>query len=87
MYATRRIFYIQNLKPSYLDARAELEPLIEASAIDATRRSFCRLQKKKVPAALGQAKKNAVLMCIGMTAAENDERSDKGLARTDGRHS
>ena len=38
-------------------------------------------KKKKAPAALGQALKNAVLMGIGMTAAQNDERGDQGLAR------
>ena len=37
---------------------------------------------KKAPAALGQALKNEVLMRIGMTAAQNDERGDQGLART-----
>jgi len=40
-----------------------------------------------VAAALGQAKKNAVLMCIGKTAAENHERSDKALAQSDGKQS
>ena len=38
--------------------------------------------KKKAPAALGQALKNEVLMRIGITAAQNDERGDQGLART-----
>ena len=38
--ATRRIFYMQNLERSERDAVAELEALLEASDIYATRRIF-----------------------------------------------
>ena len=47
----------------------------------ATRRIFLYVTERKKPAALGQASKNEVLMHIGMTAAQNDERGDQGLAR------
>ena len=46
------------------------------------KRILLKKNKKKAPAALGQALKNEVLMRIGMTAAQNDERGDQGLART-----
>jgi hypothetical protein len=38
-------------------------------------------------AAFRQAKKKAVLMCIGKTAAENAGRRDKAFAQTDGKQS
>ena len=40
IYAPRRIFYMQNLKPSTLDTVAESEALLEATGIYATRRIF-----------------------------------------------
>jgi hypothetical protein len=47
----------QNLKPSYLDAQAELEHLVEASAIDATRRFSYDCRKKKWLRHWGKLKK------------------------------
>ena len=75
---------MQNLKPSQLDVQAELEALLEASDIYARRRIFLYVTETKKNNACGiRARlKNAVFMRIGMTAAQNDERGDQGLART-----
>ena len=51
--ATRRIFSMQSLKPSYLDTVAELEALVDASDIYATRPIFLYVTEKKNKAITG----------------------------------